>query len=308
MARIQRLVVNDEKADYHVVSRAAIGGLPLGDAEKSYFIDLIKDLHARYFVDVFGFCVMSTHFHILLEVTPAKDIPNKMIKKRFKAYYGDSRKWSNKDAPGYLAKWTSLPEYMKELRQRFTRFYNKRHNRRGTFWADKFKSLLLEKGRPLLCCLAYIDLNPVRAGVVDKPESYRWNSIGFRKRTLKKDDFLSFDIGAPELHVKSRKEMLRRYLDFLYDVAQLRFSNEELEELFAKSAAGEATPKDLDLETVRRFRKQHRFFQDSGILGSKEFVTKYYTRFKDYFYTTKEKVPKKISGLDGIFSMKKLSE
>ena len=50
---------------------------------------------------------------------------------------------------------------------------NKRHNRRGFFWGDRFKSVIVENGDTLINCLAYIDLNPVRAGMVKRPEDYR---------------------------------------------------------------------------------------------------------------------------------------
>lgn len=308
MARIARMVVEDEKAVYHVISRTTLGGLPIGDEEKTFFVDYLEDLGRRYFLDVLGFCVMSTHFHLLLEVTPPNEIPKKAVRERFGAYYGDKREWSDQEASGYLARWTSLPEYVKELRQRFSWFYNQKHGRRGAFWSERYKSLLLEKGLPLLYCLAYIDLNPVRAGLVDRPEAYRWNSLGFRKRTSEKNDFLSLDIGWPALNVSSRKKALKRYMDFLEDAGRLRFSNDEIEEMLTKSVAREEIPGDVDLKALCRLRKQHRWFQDSGILGSREFVTKYYLRFKHHFSTKKEKKPKKISGLDGIYSMKRLSE
>ena len=71
----------------------------------------------------------------------------------------------------------------------FTRYYNKRHNRRGYFWGDRFKSVIVEKGETLINCLAYIDLNPLRAGLVERPEDYRWNSLGYHVQTGNKDNF-----------------------------------------------------------------------------------------------------------------------
>ncbi len=78
---------------------------------------------------------------------------------------------------------------MKELKQTFTRFYNRRHDRRGYFWGDRFKSLIVEDGETLINCLAYIDLNPVRAGIVERPEEYRWSSLGYHVQTNNKDNF-----------------------------------------------------------------------------------------------------------------------
>ncbi|MGD9065364.1 MAG: hypothetical protein PVI42_14660 [Desulfobacterales bacterium] len=86
---------------------------------------------------------------------------------------------------------SSLSEFVREIKVGFARFYNKRHNRRGYFWGDRFKSVIVEKGETLINCLAYIDLNPLRAGLVNRPEEYRWNSLGYHVQTGNKDNFLS---------------------------------------------------------------------------------------------------------------------
>ena len=54
------------------------------------------------------------------------------------------------------------------------------NNRTGYFWGDRFKNVLIEKGEALINCLAYIDLNPVRAKIVKRPEDYRWSGIGYQ--------------------------------------------------------------------------------------------------------------------------------
>lgn len=65
--------------------------------------------------------------------------------------------------------------FMKELKQRFTQWFNRRNDRRGTLWEERFKSVLVEGNeKALLTMAAYIDLNPVRAGMVARPEDYRW--------------------------------------------------------------------------------------------------------------------------------------
>lgn len=68
-----------------------------------------------------------------------------------------------------------LSVFVKELKQRFTQWYNRRKHRRGTLWEDRFKSVLVEGSENALSIMAaYIDLNPVRAGMVDDPKDYRW--------------------------------------------------------------------------------------------------------------------------------------
>jgi hypothetical protein len=73
----------------------------------------------------------------------------------------------------------SLSEFVREIRVGFAQYYNRRHNRRGYFWGDRFRSLIVQKGETLVNCLAYIDLNPMRAGIFRRPEQYRWYSLGY---------------------------------------------------------------------------------------------------------------------------------
>jgi hypothetical protein len=66
--------------------------------------------------------------------------------------------------------------------------------------------------------------------------------------------------------------------------------------------------KDFEISRVSRFRHRTRYFTDSGIIGSKEFVSTHYQRFKHLFYSKHEKKPKPIKGLEGMYSLKRLSE
>ena len=76
---------------------------------------------------------------------------------------------------GLLARMGDVSEYMKTLKQRFSVWYNRSHGRVGTLWSERFKSVLVEGcGNPLQTMAAYIDLNPVRAGLVNDPKDYRF--------------------------------------------------------------------------------------------------------------------------------------
>ena len=61
----------------------------------------------------------------------------------------------------------------------FSWYYNQRHNRRGILWGERFKSVIVENGETLINCLEYINLNPLRARIVGRPEDYRWNSLSY---------------------------------------------------------------------------------------------------------------------------------
>ena len=71
-----------------------------------------------------------------------------------------------------------LSEFMKGLLQRFTQWFNRAHSRTGRLWEDRFKSVIVEDGVAAKTIVAYIDLNPVRAGMVKDPADYRWSSYG----------------------------------------------------------------------------------------------------------------------------------
>ena len=197
MPRIARLVVKGEPAVYHVVSRTALDGFVLGDVEKDHLLKLIRRLSAVYFSEVLGFCVMGNHLHLLVRMHPGDEYTDEEIRKRFVLYYGKAREktFRNGQAPFYREKWSRLSEYVKEIKQGFSRFYNRRHKRKGFFWSERFKSVIVDNGETLINCLAYIDLNPVRAGIVEKPEAYRWSSLGWHVQGKNREGFLSLDFG-----------------------------------------------------------------------------------------------------------------
>jgi putative transposase len=68
--------------------------------------------------------------------------------------------------------------FVKELKERFSRWFNKHHERRGTLWMERFKSVLVEDGEALRTMALSIDLNPVRAGLAKDPKDYRWTGYG----------------------------------------------------------------------------------------------------------------------------------
>ena len=225
MPRTSRLIIAEQKAVYHVMSRTALDGFPLKDVEKDFMLELIKRFSALYFTEILGFCLMGNHFHLLVKMIPEHDFSDEDIQKRFEAFYGDSREFIEGQIPYWREKLSSLSEFVREIKVGFARYYNRRYNRRGYFWGDRFKSVIVDKGETLVNCLAYIDLNPLRAGIVDRPEEYRWSSLGYHMQTENKDRFLSTDFGLKEFNVKSIKERGRRYRRYVYEAGALNRSD-----------------------------------------------------------------------------------
>ena len=308
MPRTSRLIIHDEKAVYHVMSRTALDGFPLEDVEKGFILDLIKRFSALYFTEILGFCIMGNHFHLLVKMIPEDRFTDDDILKRFEAFYGDSREFVEGQIPYWREKLSSLSEFVREIKVGFARFYNRRYNRRGYFWGDRFKSVIVDKGETLLNCLAYIDLNPLRAGLVDRPEDYRWNSLGYHLQTENKDQFLSTDFGLKEFNVKNKKERIRRYRRYVYEAGALDRPEKMQAGVIDAKVVAKERKKDFEISRINRFRYRTRYFTDSGIIGSKEFVSVNYQRFKHLFHSKHEKKPKLIKGLDGMYSLKRLSE
>jgi hypothetical protein len=302
------MVINEETTVYHVMSRTALDGFPLGDIEKDFMIDLIKRFSGLYFVENLGVCIMGNHFHLLVKMLPEYKFNDEEIEKRFVEFYGDDRIFTDGLIPSLRAKLSSLSEFVREMKVGFARYYNKRHNRRGYFWGDRFKSVIVEKGETLINCLAYIDLNPLRAGLVERPEEYRWNSLGYHVQTGNKDNFLSTDFGLKEFNVRSKKERVRRYRRYVYEAGAVNKPEKGKVKVINDKLLEKERNREFELSRSDRFRYRTRYFTDSGIIGSKEFVSTNYRRFKHLFYSKHEKRPKLIKGLEGMYSLKRLSE
>jgi REP element-mobilizing transposase RayT len=302
------MVIKDETTVYHVMSRTALDGFPLGDIEKDFLLELIRRYAKLYLVEILGCCLMGNHFHLLLKMFPEDKFTDEDIKKRYENFYGDDRAFAYGQVPSLREKLSNLSEFIREIKVGFARFYNRRHHRRGYFWGDRFKSVIVEKGETLINCLAYIDLNPVRAGLVESPEEYRWNSLGYHMQTGNKDNFLSLDFGLKEFGVLNIEERLQGYRRYVYKAGSVDRSESDKRKKIKKGLVEKERKKAFKISRVDRFQYRTRYFTDSGIIGTKEFVSKNYQRFKDIFISKREKVPKPVAGLDGIYSMKRLSE
>jgi len=305
-------MITGEPTAYHIMSRTALEGYPMDDMDKDFFVEQVVKLSKLYFVEVLSFCCMCNHFNLLVRMRPDTGCSDSELKKRLAAFYDkEPIFYEDGQLPYFREKLCNLSKYIREIKVRFARHYNKRHGRRGYFWGDRFKSLIVENGETLINCLAYIDLNPVRAGLVARPEEYRWNSIGYHIQTNNKDDFLSLDFGLREFGVMDNKGRLRRYRRFLYETGAMEEttgSQKERKTAIESSIVKKERKNNFQMTRTRRFMYRTRYFTDSGIIGGKVFVLDTYRKAKEAFQYKRDKVPKPISGLAGIYSLKRLIE
>jgi putative transposase len=141
MARQPRLTVPGYP--HHVIQRGNNRQpIVLDDADRLHLLGLLEEHAARCKVALHAYVLMDNHFHLL--ATP--ETPD------------------------------GLPQLMQAVGRSYVRYFNNRHGRSGTLWEGRYKSTLIETERYLLACMVYIDLNPVRAGMVAEPAQYPWSS------------------------------------------------------------------------------------------------------------------------------------
>ena len=104
------------------------------------------------------------------------------------------------------------------------------------------------------------------------------------------------------------KERLRGYRRYVYEAGAVDRSEIGQRKVIKEVVVEKERKKAFKISRVDRFRYRTRYFSDSGIIGTKEFVSINYKRFKDIFMSKREKVPKLVNGLDGIYSLKRPSE
>jgi len=185
---------------WHLITRVVDRNFVLQRKEREKMIELIRNYEFFCGVKVLSYCIMTNHLHLLVEVPPKKkgasvEISDDELLARLKRLYSPEAyrdaKWmlehlregkSQVAAEEFKAKFTcrmhDVSEFMKGVKQNFSRWFNRTHNRVGTLWESRFKSVVVEDGFALRVISAYIDLNPVRAGMVEKPEDYKWSSYG----------------------------------------------------------------------------------------------------------------------------------
>ena len=180
---------------YHCLSRVVDRRFIFGNEEREFVVALMRKLEAFLGVRVVTYAVMSNHFHLLVEVPDRERLPpldrDTLLRRlgflydRFtvegvreeldRATATGNGVWEAQILARYERRMGDVSIFMKELKQRFTQWYKRRMGRKGTLWEERFKSVLVEGDeKALMTVAAYIDLNPVRAGMVERVEDYRW--------------------------------------------------------------------------------------------------------------------------------------
>ena len=296
------LVPEGVEGVYHVVSRVVDRRMAFGEEEKRHFVKLMKMYGGFSGIHVVSWCVMDNHFHMLVAVPEQGELSEATVLKRMAMIYTPAQMAEiqvkldahptedgrRRMLEPYILRMGNLGAFMKALKQRFTQWFNRKYERKGTLWEDRYHSTIVEyqgysnavvgtsreaaevKSHAARIVAAYIDLNPVRAGMVKDPLDYAWSSYGAAVRGDKEAVN-----GLRALWGGSAAEALAAHRVFIFEEG----SEEKTEDCQAKARAGIDARKvwaerqrggRLPLSVILRLRV--RYLTDGAVIGSKEFV------------------------------------
>ena len=301
---------------YHCLSRVVDRRFILGDEEREHFVVLMRKLEAFLGLRVVTYVVMSNHFHLLVEEPDRDALPpldRRTLLRRLACLYdpltveavrqeleraaaSGNPIWEKQILDRYQRRMGDVSIFMKELKQRFTQWYNRRNSRKGTLWEERYKSLLVEGDeKTLMTMAAYIDLNPFRAGMVDRIEDYRWCGYAsavagncWAREGLGRILRHSPHLGGGDFQ-EDWEATAPVYRLWLYDQGEVKerpdpenpgrkirrgFSPGEVEAELARGGR-------LPLRRVIRLRV--RYFIDGGALGGAAFVERVFERHRERF-------------------------
>ena len=296
---------------------------------------------------VLAYCVMGNHFHLLLEITPRPKAPltDEQLLKRLSALYPkafvatvakelaearqvvaqglavDGEAYVQRIHERFTYRMHDLSEFMKTLLQRFTRWHNKRTKRRGNLWEETFKSVVVEDGLASRTMAAYIDLNPVRAGIAQDPAEYRWSSYGEAmgatghsgakaKAGLVRAIMAHKGMEADARHWAGKisrqyrmllleegaekAEKTREMVDAQGDEARKVVRKGMAKETVAAELASLEAGRDVALRQMLRWKV--RYFTDGAAIGSRAFVDGLFEQCRDRFGPKRQSGARRLRG------------
>ena len=340
--RRPRMLIHDSFPDtaYHVVSRVCHRLMVFEDEEKAMLVSLMRR-YARFCgMRVLTHCIMGNHLHWLIEVDerPANAdlMSDAELVERVRRCHGrqvaatlqaelESLLRSGNVLlhahirAKYLKRMWNLSAFVQSVKQRFSTWFNKRHKRKGTLWEERFKSVVAMGPEAVASVAAYIDLNPVRAGIVEDPADYRWSGYG---------EALSGGKGAKEAQrglkralcnregsLLNNEETREHYLDWyrcwIYGRGLERGVKEDgtpVKVGFDAGVVKTVLEAEGRIPAAEQLTRTVRHFTDGLVLGTGALLTAVFEAQRAYFGPKRKSGPRKMRGGDwgGLRAMRDL--
>lgn len=281
---------SEGEAFYHCNSQTVNGEWLFDDVAKEVLRHQMWQTADYCGVSIITYAILTNHFHVLVNVPLLQPVSDAEVLRRYRVLHPlptptqpaavdviedelrrnvpEAVRWREQQ----LAGMGDVSQFMKRLKERFSTWFNKSHQRFGTLWAERFKSTLVEFGSDALQNVAaYVDLNCVRAGLATDPKEYRF--CGYAEAVAGNEAAragLSRVVGGC-----TWEEAQAQYRTVLFGtgsgVREGAASIPPAEFQCVLEQGGK-----LPLCTVLRCRL--RYFSDGAVLGSRAFVQRYLTR------------------------------
>lgn len=292
--RTKRLKV--ENGIYHCMSRTVNGAALFNRREKEVLRKMIHQVADFSGVEILTFCLMNNHFHILVRVPQENYVSDQELMRRYRVLYPKPTIYQTAtvaamerqlEAGGeeaeairerLMARMGDVSAFMKTLKQRFSMWFNKTYERYGPLWSDRFKSVLVEgRGHVLQTMAAYIDLNPVRAGIVKDPKDYRFS--GYSEAVAGHPGAVSsLKFVSAGLYSISTEDALAHYRRMLFGKGSGPANGKTLIDRATAVRVLEKEQGSLPAYVLLRCRI--RYFSEGAVLGSREFVQSHMERWQ----------------------------
>jgi REP element-mobilizing transposase RayT len=325
--RVKRGRVLPKEGAYcvHVMSRIVDRRFVLGDVEKEHFRKLMRAQACFSGLNIITYALMDNHFHLLVQVPDRASIDDEELYRRMEVARGrealmefrqlvdrlvaqGSQRAAEAEKQRIKDRMYDLGMFMQQLKRLFTRWFNRRNERTGTLWEARYKSVVVEgSGNPLLTMAAYIDLNAVRAEIVDDPKDYRFcgygEAVAGSKVARAGLTYLQEAMGR-----SSDWRMVQRcYRKWIYtagDSTKGRMARQPFDRKDVKRVWDE----DGDLTPFELMQCRVRYFSDGVALGSREFVEQLFVANRQHFGERRRSGARRLEGkpFGGLFSLRDL--
>lgn len=277
---------------FHCISRIVGGQRLLGNIEKEKLRKLMWKQSEFCGVEILSYCIMSNHFHILVKIPKRTQCDDTIIVARATKFYGTKHslvcqlalemnsqgKLPDDLKERLLLRMADISCFLKELKQRFSSWYNRQNSRFGTLWAERFRSTIVEElAETLRVVAAYIDLNPVRAGMVKDPKDYRFCNYAeaVAGRRSSREAIMNYGDG------EKWRQVAINYREHLFIKAGT--SGQENKMALDRETILREIRKGSKLSQATLLRLRVRYMTDGVALGSAEFVNELYNEYRDRF-------------------------
>ena len=266
--RLARLIDDSGEGWYHIYNRLACKKteFPFKDQPeaKENLIRFLLYYGEAYRCEITTYAVMDNHFHFILRMDSYEELSQNDLLEAAKKFYPNTWKqtngWGDDNWEQFNRRLFNVSDLMRNILQGFTKWYNKSYERRGRLWADRFKSTLLFGEEALLECMQYVDLNPLRGGLVDKPEEYKYGALIRRMKNSAPDLMPLNSI----LNEASEEEALTIYRSKVYLRGEIKSKDNDA--VISESIIQEELA--YDFEPIKK--RKWRFMTDGLAIGAED--------------------------------------